>query len=112
MLCDRMSLTPFQTISSLGVLRNRIGTAAVHAVHRHLGDVFRQKRLETVNARAKFVSGKFKSDDDHPFIWNQYVVGDIPNHPETGGYQTVSAWLLCFTLFSDILIDSPRCLPE
>jgi hypothetical protein len=75
----------------------------VFAVHRHLANVFRQKRLQTLEARAKFVSSKFKSDDDHPFIWHQYVVGDIPNHPETGGYQTVGFRLLRFPSFSNIL---------
>lgn len=76
-------------MSALGVVRNRIGTAAVFAVQRHLANIFRQKRLHTLDDRAKLVSEQFKSDDDHPFIWRQYVVGDIANHPEIGGYQTV-----------------------
>ena len=80
-----------QTITSVSVVRNRIGTAAVFAVQRHLSNMFRRKQLQTLDARADFVSQKFKSNDDHPFIWNHYVVGDIPNHPGVGGYQTVSA---------------------
>lgn len=84
-----------QTVTSLGVVRNRIGTAALFAVQRHLVNVFRQKRLQTLDARAMLVSQKFRSDDDHPFIWHQYVVGDIPNHPGTGGYQTVSSGEPC-----------------
>ncbi|KAF9791047.1 hypothetical protein BJ322DRAFT_1104702 [Thelephora terrestris] len=76
------------TITSIGVIRNRIGTAAVFAVQRHLANVFRQKRLQTIVARAKFVADQFKSDDDHPIIWRQYVVGDIANHHEIGGYKT------------------------
>ena len=104
-MCDLTPNPPHQTTTSLGVARNRIGTAAVLAVKRHLAIVFRQKRLHTLDARAQFVSGKFKSDDDHPFIWNQYTVGDIPNHPETGGYQTVCARCrqpaYCLTVFAD-----------
>ena len=56
--------------------------------------MFRKKRLLTLDSRVKFVSEKFKSDDEHPFLWNHYVVGDIPNHHETRGYQTVSNRLL------------------
>lgn len=84
-----------QTVTSLAIVRNRIGTAAVFAVQRHLTNVFRQKRLQTLDARAKFVSNQFRSDDDHPFIWRQYVVGNIENHPEIGGYQTVRGSLCC-----------------
>ena len=86
---DLIPNPPYQTITSLGVARNRIGTTAALAVQCHLTSIFRQRQLSTLDARAQFVSKKFKSDDDHPFIWNQYVVGDIPNHPETGGYKTV-----------------------
>jgi hypothetical protein len=88
-----------QTVTSLAIVRNRIGTAAVFAVQQHLANVFRQKRLQTLDARAKFVSEQFKSDDDHPFIWRQYVVGDIENHPEIGGYQTVCKLSGCLRHF-------------
>ena len=78
-----------QTLTALGVVRNRIGTAAIFAVQRHLSNIFHKKQLRTLNARARFVSEQFKSDDDHPIIWRQFEVGNIANHPETGGYQTV-----------------------
>lgn len=78
---------------------------AVFSVQRYLANMFRQKRLQTLDARAKFVSEQFKSDDDHPFIWRQYVVGDIPNRPGTGGYQTVSVKTIENPLY---LSDTPR----
>ena len=76
----------------LGVVCNHIGTAAAFAVQRHLTNVFHQKQLQTIDARAKFVAEKFKSDDDHLIIWRQYVVGDIANHPEIRGYKTVCTY--------------------
>ena len=96
-----------QTVTSLGVVRNRIGAMAVQAVHQYLTTVFRQKRLKTLSARAKHVSEQFKSNDDHPFIWRQYVVGDIANHPETGGYQTVCAGLPCWRPSCFLIVYRP-----
>ena len=78
------------------MVHNRIGTAALYAVQHYLASVFRQKQLKTLDARAKLVSSQFKSEDDHPFIWRQYTVSELPNHPETGGYQTVSTRPLNF----------------
>ena len=101
-----------QTITALGVVRNRIGTAAVFAVQRYLSNVFRQKRLKTLDARAKFVSEQFKSDDDHPFLWREYSVGNIANHPETGGYQTVCVCPSCrLSHCLTIFIDASRRIP-
>lgn len=100
-----------QTVTSLAVVRNRIGTAAVFAVQHHLANVFRQKRLQTLDTRAKFVSEQFKSDDDHPFIWRQYVVGDIENHPEIGGYQTVCGLFHCPGYFLTVSVDPPWRFP-
>lgn len=102
-----------QTVTAVGVARNRIGTAALFAVQRHLANIFRQKRLQTLNARAKFVSEQFRSDDDHPFIWYQYTVSDIPNHPETGGYRIVRVKVLAILRLrlSDRFIDPSWRLP-
>lgn len=80
-------------VTSLGVVHNHIGTAAVFVVQSYLANMFQQKRLQTLDARAEFISKKFKSNDDHPFIWCQYMVGDIANHPGIGGYQTVHVWI-------------------
>ena len=102
----------YQTFTSLSFVRNRIGVAGVSAVQRHLANVFRQRQLKRLDARAKFVSEKFKSNDDHPFIWNQYVISDIPNHPGTGGYQTVSGRVpSCRPPFTGAWIGLPRRLP-
>jgi len=51
--------------------------------------VFRKKRLNTIEARAEYITQLFKSDDDHPIIWREYTEGNIQNHPEVGGYKTV-----------------------
>ena len=66
-----------------------MGTAAIVAVQEHLVVVFRQKRLKAVEARAAYIAKLFKSKDDHPIIWQEYVEGDIKNHAEVGGYKTV-----------------------
>src|SRR5579872_968322 len=78
-----------KTISTLGVLRNHIAAKAVEAVQRHLSYIFCSKRLQTLQVRAEYVASLFRSDDDHPIIWREYVEGDIQNHPEIGGYKTV-----------------------
>ena len=96
-----------QTVTSLGVVRNRIRAMAVQAVHQYLTTVFRQKWLKTLSARAKHILEQFKSDDDHPFIWCEYVVGDIANHPETGGYQTVCASLPCWCPSCFLIVYRP-----
>ena len=62
----------------------------MNTVKVYLKAVFKKKQLKSLEARAKFISDQFKSNDDHPIIWHEYRVSDIPNHPETGGYQTVS----------------------
>ena len=54
-----------------------------------MSHVFRKKRLLTVDARASYVSRLFRSDDDHPIIWREYIEGDIQNHPKVGGYKMV-----------------------
>ena len=54
-----------------------------------MSHVFRSKRLLTVEARASHVVKLFKSDNNHPIIWREYVEGDIQNHPEVGRYKTV-----------------------
>jgi len=101
----------YQTLGALAAVRNRIGTSAVFAVQRHLGNVFRQKRLKKIKARAEFVSTQFKSDDDHPFIWREYVVGNIENHPEVGGYQTVCRLLIIpLRHFLTTFADASWCL--
>jgi hypothetical protein len=79
----------YQTVTALAVIRNCIWTAAVKAVQCYLLNVFRQKQLKMLDARAKFISEQFKSKDDHPFIWCQYVVGNIKAHAKVGGYETV-----------------------
>ena len=71
------------------MLHNHLAAAAIGAVHRHMSNVFRSKRLQTLDARANYIAGLFKSDNDHPMIWQEYVEGDIQNHPEVGGYKTV-----------------------
>ena len=76
-------------MSALGVLRNHIASAAIPAVSQHLGNVFRKKKLDTVEARAKYVDELFKPKDDHPILWREYSEGNIQNHPEIGGYKTV-----------------------
>lgn len=58
--------------------------------------MFRKKRLQTVEARAEYVTQLFRSDDDHPIIWREYYEGDIQNHPEVGGYKTVRQALILF----------------
>jgi hypothetical protein len=78
-----------QTVTSLGVLRNHLAAAAITAIQRHLPSTFRQQRLRTVDARAKYIEQLFDSDDDHPIIWREYTKGNIQNHPEDGGYKTV-----------------------
>ncbi|KAF9644454.1 hypothetical protein BDM02DRAFT_3131744 [Thelephora ganbajun] len=77
-----------KTITSLGVLHNHVATDAVTAVHRYLLSVFRKKRLLNTEARAQYITGLFRSDDDHPIIWREYVEGNIQNHPEISGYKT------------------------
>ena len=48
-----------------------------------------------INAWAKFaVSEWFKMDDNHPSIWCRYIIGDIANHPEIGGYKIVHVQLV------------------
>jgi len=54
-----------------------------------LTGVFRRNRLQTIETRAKYVADLFKSDNDHPIIWREYVEGNIQNHAEVGGYKTV-----------------------
>jgi len=76
-------------MSALGVLRNHLASAAIVAVQRHLPCVFRKKKLDSIEARAKYIAELFKSEDDHPIIWREYVEGNIKNHPEVGGYKTV-----------------------
>jgi hypothetical protein len=74
--------------------------------------VFKQKRLKTLEAKADFISQQFaKSDDDHPFIWRQYVVGDIKNHAEIGGYQTVCELSYRLRYFLTVFVDPPWCFP-
>ena len=71
------------------MLRNHIAAAAITAVQRYIPLVFSTKRLKTIEARADYAGGLFKSADDHPIIWREYVEGDIQNHAEVGGYKTV-----------------------
>lgn len=78
-----------KTLTSVGVLRNHLAVAAIAAVQEHAPNVFRQKRLKTVEARAAYIEKLFESEDDHPIIWREYIVGDIKNHAEVGGYKTV-----------------------
>lgn len=77
-------------MSALGVFRNHLASAAITAVQRHLPCVFRKKRLDTLEGRARYIAQLFKSALDHPIIWREYVEGDIQNHPEVGGYKTVN----------------------
>ena len=88
-------LTSSKTISSLGVFRNHLASAAIAAVQRHLTSVFHKRKLDTVNARAEYVAQLFKSDKEHPIIWREYVEGNIPNHPEVSGYKTVDLFPYC-----------------
>ncbi|KAF9779254.1 hypothetical protein BJ322DRAFT_1113597 [Thelephora terrestris] len=100
------------TISSLGVLRNHLASAAITAVQRHLTNTFRRKRLDTIHARADYITQLFKSDGDHPIIWREYVVGDIPNHPGTrrGVFQSdpILETLLSYYSSSGIM-EAPTC---
>jgi hypothetical protein len=89
-------LSLHKTISSLGVLRNHLASAAITAVQRHLTNTFRRKRLDTIHARADYITQLFKSDGDHPIIWREYFVGDIPNHPGVGGYKTARLFFVLF----------------
>ena len=80
-------------------------------VQHYLASTFHQKQLQTLDARVKFVSEQFKSDDDHPFMWREYSVGDITNHLEIGGYQTVRVYQLHrLSYHLTIFIDTSRCL--
>lgn len=76
-------------ITALGVLRNNLAGAAILAIHRHLPRVFRNKNLQTIEARASYIARLFSKEDDDPIIWREYTEGDIQNHPEIGGYKTV-----------------------
>jgi len=88
--------TYYKTVTTLGVLRNHLASAAIPAVQRYIVGVFCKKRLDTVETRAQYIAKLFKSEDDHQILWREYVEGDIPNHPEVGGYKTV-CFLLRFT---------------
>lgn len=80
----------WQTITALGLLRNRIATDAITAVQHHLLGVFRAKKLKTIEARAVYIAGLFKSANDHPIIWREYVEGDIPDLTDSlDQYKTV-----------------------
>lgn len=82
-----------QTTTSLAGLRNNLASTAIAAVQRHVVSVFRKKRLETIEGRVNYIAQLFKSKNDDPIIWREYVEGNIQNHPEVGGYKTV-----CFHL--------------
>jgi hypothetical protein len=101
----------FKTILSLGVLRNHMASIAIAAVHRHLATVFRKKRLDTIETRARYITTLLASTTDHPIIWREYVEGTIQNHPEVGGYKTVWCFLYCTIFILNILIDQARCVP-
>ena len=48
-----------------------------------------------IDAQVKFaVSEQFKMDNNHPSIWCWYIIGDIANHPEIGGYKIVCVQLV------------------
>lgn len=100
-----------KTMTSLGVLRNNIASAAIIAVQRHLTGVFRAKRLNNVEARAKYIAQLFKSAKDHPIIWREYVEGNIQNHPEVGGYKTVCHFSYFVLNPSEHLTDEAGCIP-
>ncbi|KAF9642059.1 hypothetical protein BDM02DRAFT_3194001 [Thelephora ganbajun] len=80
-----------KTITSLGVLCNRVATDAVTA-----------KRLLNTKARAQYIAGLFRSDDDHPIIWQEYVEGNIQNHPEISGYKMTR----CGVFQSDPILET------
>ena len=79
----------WKTITSLGVLHNHLAAAAITTIQRYLPRIFCKKRLQTIDSRAEYVEKLFRSDNDHPIIWQEYVEGDIQNHPEVGRYKTV-----------------------
>ena len=79
-----------KTISALSVLRNHLATAATESIKWYLPAVYRKKKITTVTARTDYLIKLFpKSDTEHPIIWWEYVVGDIQNHAEVGGYKMV-----------------------
>jgi len=80
---------PLQTISTLGVLHNHLTSAAISAIQQHLTKTFCSKRLNTIEARARYIAELFRPANDHPIIWQQYTEGNIQNHPEIGGYKMV-----------------------
>ena len=83
-------LTCRQTVTAVRVMRNRFAATGIKAVQHVLTGIFRQKRLQTLKARAAYISQLFKSEDENPIIWREYIEGDIQNHPEIGGYKTIT----------------------
>ena len=53
----------------------------------------------------------FKSKDNHPIIWREYIKGDIQDHPECGGYKIVCPSFISVSLLTDCRTDKARCLP-
>lgn len=82
---------PRKTTTALSGLRNHIATEAITAVQHHVHVVFRKNRLNSIEGRAEYIANVFKSKDDHPILWREYVEGDIRDHPERGGYKIVSS---------------------
>ena len=80
---------PQKTTTALSGLRNHIATEAIAAVQQYVHIVFRQKRLNSIEGRAEYITKLFKSKDDHPILWREYVEGNIQDHPERGGYKIV-----------------------
>ena len=66
-----------KTTTALGGLRNHIATEAITAVQQYIPALFCKKRLNSIEARGEYIVKLFKSKDDHPIIWREYVEGDI-----------------------------------
>ena len=79
----------------LNILRTSIASDAVNAVNNYLPQIWCSKKLDTIKARASYVRKLFKSDKEDPFIWREFVEGDIQEHPEIGGYKMASRIPLC-----------------
>jgi hypothetical protein len=98
-----------KTNTAIGFLRNQISVVAVTTIQRHLPNVFDQKKLQTIEARAEYISKLFKPGDrDHPIIWREYT-----ETTKTGidGRNPVSRIVVSHFLLLTIYADEARPFP-